>query len=98
MHIISTNNLHRKFAEKYDIPLEINLTEIQAYLAGRKRTINYPSKEFWDIAANYNIKVLYGIDAHYKEQIDMYEDCIKYVNNYIGKEKIKKLNFMQNID
>lgn len=85
-------------AEKYDIPLEINLTEIQLYLIGRKNKISYPSKEFWDIATNYDIRVLYGIDAHFKDQIEMYEECIEYTNEYIGKEKIKKLNFIKNIE
>jgi len=85
-------------AEKYGIPLEINLTEIQLYLIGRRSKISYPAKEFWDIATNYNIKVLYGIDAHYKDQIEMYEECVEFVNDYIGKEKIKKLNFIKNIE
>lgn len=87
-----------KSAEKYNIPLEINLTEVQLFLIGRISKISYPAKKFWDIATNYNIKVLYGIDAHYKEQIEMYEECVEFVNDYIGKEKIKKLNFIKNID
>ena len=85
-------------AEKHNIPLEINLTEGFLFLEGIKRKINYPSKEFWKIASNYNIKVFYGIDAHYKEQIRMYEECITEVNNLIGKETIEKLNFIENID
>jgi histidinol-phosphatase (PHP family) len=87
-----------KSAEKHNIPLEINLTEAFLFLIGRKRKINYPSKEFWQIASNYNIKVLYGIDAHYKEQIRMYEECITEVNNLIGKEVIEKLQFIENVD
>lgn len=86
-----------KSAEVHNIPLEINLTEIQLYLIGRRTKISYPSKEFWDIATNYNIQVLYGIDAHFKDQIEMYEECVEYVNEYIGTEKIKKLNFIKNI-
>ncbi len=86
-----------KAAEKYNIPLEINLTEIQLYLIGRRSKISYPSKEFWDVATNYDIRVLYGVDAHFKDQIEMYEECLEYVNNYIGEEKIKKLNFIKNI-
>ena len=84
-------------AEKYNIPLEINLTEANLYLIGRKNKIDYPSKEFWQIASTYDIKVLYGIDAHYKNQILNYEECIEIVNNIIGEEKVKKLNFINNI-
>ena len=86
-----------KSAEKHNIPLEINLTEAFLFLIGIKRKINYPSKEFWEIASNYNIKVLYGIDAHYKEQIRLYEECIEVVNKIIGREVIEKLDFIENI-
>ena len=84
-------------AEKHNIPLEINLTEAFLFLMGIKSKINYPSKEFWKIASNYNIKVLYGIDAHYKEQIRMYSECIDVVNNLIGEDVINKLNFIKNV-
>lgn len=65
-------------AEKHNIPLEINLANIfnKTYFENKKlnndsiekqkeRLPNavYPRKEFWKIATNYNIKVLYGIDA-----------------------------------
>ena len=85
-------------SEKYNIPLEINLTEAFKCLSGLGRKITYPCKQFWEIASNYDIKVLYGIDAHYKEQIRDYEDCIKLVNEIIGEETINKLNFIENID
>lgn len=86
-----------KSAEKYNIPLEINLTEAYLFLSNIKNKVYYPSKEFWEIASKYNINVLYGIDAHYKEQIRMYEECIDFVNNLIGKGTIDKLNFIENI-
>lgn len=82
-----------KAAEKYDIPLEINLTEAFMYLSNLKDKISYPCKGFWEVATNYNIKVIYGIDAHYKEQIRLYEDSIEMVNKIIGKEIIEKLSF-----
>lgn len=84
-------------AEKNNIPLEINLTEAFLYLSNIKNRVYYPCKEFWEIASNYNIKVLYSIDAHYKEQIRMYEECIEFVNNLIGKDIIEKFNFIENI-
>ncbi len=83
-------------AEKYDIPLEINLYEPFLCVCKEINKVRYPSKEFWEIASNYNIRVLYGIDAHFKEQIRYYNESINYVNNYIGKNIIDKLNFIEN--
>ena len=82
-----------KVAEKYDIPLEINLTEPSMYLSNLKDKIKYPCREFWEVASNYNVKVIYGIDAHYKKQIEQYEESIKLVNKIIGNNTIKKLKF-----
>ena len=86
-----------KSAEKYNIPLEINLTEAFMYLANLKDKISYPCRGFWEVATNYNIKVIYGIDAHYKEQIRLYEDSIEMVNKIIGKEIIEKLKFCNDL-
>lgn len=85
-------------AEKYNIPLEINLTEANLFLIGKRQKITYPCKEFWNIAKDYNIKVLYGVDAHYESQITTYEECINIVNNLIGNDIIEKLNFIENVD
>lgn len=80
-------------AEKYDIPLEINLTEPYMYLSKLKDTIKYPCSEFWKVVSNYNLRVIYGIDAHYREQIRQYEESIDMANKIIGKEIINKLIF-----
>ena len=82
-----------KEAEKYDIPLEINLTATSMYLSKIKDKIKYPCREFWEVASNYNVKVIYGIDAHYKKQIEQYEESIDLVNKIIGNKTIKKLKF-----
>jgi len=87
-----------KAAEKYDIPLEINLTEANLLLIGKREKITYPCKEFWNIVKDYNIKVLYGVDAHYESQIINYEKSIEIVNNLIGNEIIEKLNFIGNVN
>lgn len=99
-----------KSAEKYQIPLEINLCRIFRNLfAPHKTIINIPEKErqeklkeitypcrgFWETVSKYNIKVLYGIDAHYKGQILLFPELIKYANQVIGEETIKKLNFIK---
>lgn len=84
-------------AEKYDIPLEINLTEAYMFLKNLKGKIEYPSKGFWEVASNYNIRVIYGVDAHFREQIRLYEKSIELVNKVIGKEIIDKLNFIDKL-
>lgn len=84
-----------KAAEKYGVPLEINLTEIVLFLNDRIKKISYPCKEFWEIATKYNVKVIYGIDAHYKNQIELYEESIKTANKLIGDVIIDKLNFCE---
>jgi len=86
-----------KSAEKYNIPLEINLTEPNLYLIKYKDKVEYPSKGFWEIASEYNIKVIYGVDAHYKDQISNFEECINVANNIIGKDTILKLNFCEDL-
>lgn len=84
-------------AEKYDIPLEINLSEPSMYLSKLKDTIKYPCKEFWNVASNYNVRVIYGVDAHFKDQIRQYEESIGIANEIIGKDIIDKLNFCEEL-
>ena len=81
-------------AEKYGIPVEINLSDPVMYIRKQKEKVEYPCKEFWKIASEYkNLKVLYGIDAHWREQIELYEKAIEVVNKLIGQNVINKLNF-----
>lgn len=106
-------NMICKAAEKYKIPLEINLNNIfqRTYNENRilnnlpieeqrKKLINvqYPRKEFWKIACNYNLKIIYGIDAHYRGQIPRWKELVQLANEIIGETTIKKLNFLENID
>ena len=98
-------------AEKYNVPVEINLNKIFAktyfdyknrklkdyknpeeYLENLQK-IKYPCKKFWDIATNYDIKVLYGLDTHFKGQISLFSELVYLANKVIGEDTIKKLNF-----
>lgn len=97
-------NMICKSAEKYDIPLEINLCKLfnKTYIdlpieEQRKKLVNvkYPCKEFWNIAKNYDIKVLYGIDAHFGGQILCWNELVQLANEIIGEDTIKKLNFIE---
>lgn len=97
-------------AEKYNIPLEINLNNIfnRTYYENKKlnnlpideqrkklSTVTYPCKSFWEIASNYNIKVLYGIDAHHRGHILLWNELLELAKDVIGNETIKKLNFIE---
>lgn len=97
-------------AEKYQIPLEINLNNIFQRTYNENRilnnfpldeqrkkliNVNYPRSEFWKLASNYNVKVLYGLDAHYRGQIQKWKELIILANEIIGKETISKLNFIE---
>lgn len=103
-------NMICKSAEKYNIPLEINLNNIfsNTYFENRRlnneslekqkeklQKVYYPCKEFWNIATKYNIKVLYGIDAHHKGQIMLWHELIELANEIIGEETIKQLCFIE---
>lgn len=102
-------NMICKVAEKYQIPLEINLCQVfnKTYFADKKLNndpiekqkerlskVVYPRREFWEIVSKYNIRVLYGIDVHHRGQITLYKELIELVNEIIGKETINKLNFI----
>ena len=105
-------NMIFKSAEKYNVPLEINLSNIFAntYYENRKlnneqfekqkeklKNVFYPCKEFWNLATKYNVKVLYGIDAHHRGQILLWNELIELANEVIGEEIIKKLYFIEKI-
>ena len=81
-------------AEKYGIPIEINLSHPNEFIIGKRERIIYPCKEFWKIAPEYkDLKVLYGVDAHFEYQIMNYEKAIEIANNHIGQDVINKLHF-----
>ncbi len=97
-------------AEKYNIPLEINLNNIFAHTYYEHRKLNdypieiqrtklgrvgYPCKDFWKIASKYNIKVLYGADIHRRGQILLFDKLVSFANEIIGEEIISKLKFIE---
>lgn len=103
------SNMICKSAEKYDIPLELNINKIfkEIYYKGKGidnlseeqkkeklKAARYPCKAFWKIAAKYNVKVIYGLDVHHKGQIPLFNELVKLANDFIGSETINKLNFI----
>ena len=90
-------NIICEACSKYNVPIEINLGEIYWYLKGVKNEVSYPSKEFFIEASKYDVKVIYGIDAHFKEQIEMYEEEKMLADNIIGKDILNKLNIIDRL-
>lgn len=99
-------------AEKTEIPLEINLNGIAAATYFKDKKLNgdpfemqverlnkavYPTREFWEIASEYNIKVVYGLDTHYRNYIGKCKELMKLANIKIGEDVIEKLNFVQDM-
>lgn len=99
-----------KAAEKYNTPLEINLNKIfqKTYwdnkilnnnpIEEQRKKLNkvsYPCREFWEIASQYDIKVLYGLDVHHRGHILLFNELIELAYEIIGKETMGKLNFIE---
>lgn len=99
-----------KSAEKYNIPLEINLNNIFANTYYENRILNnepiekqrpklvnvaYPCKDFWEIVSQYNIKVLYGLDAHHRTQISLWPTLLEFAKEILGEDLLNKLDFIQ---
>lgn len=99
-----------KAAQKYQIPLEINLNNIfnHTYYTNDKlnedtieeqkkklKEVEYPCQHFWKIATQYDIKVLYGIDVHHRGQILRWNELVELAKEVLGKEIIEKLNFIE---
>ena len=99
-----------KSAEKYNIPLEINMAKIFNNTYYKNEDFNnlpidkqkemlskvlYPCRGFWDIATKYNIKVLYGIDVHHRGQILRWNELLKLTEEIIGKDILDKLEFIE---
>lgn len=101
-----------KAAEKYQIPLEINLNGVSLETYFKDRTLNndafeeqvkrlknvrYPNENFWKIASEYNVKVLYGLDTHHRNYIELFPKLVELANIKIGADVISKLNFVEDI-
>lgn len=93
-----------KASLKYDIPLEINLSNIYENVFNRNKDlsieerikkVSYPCKDFWKIVSEYDIKVLYGIDTHHRNQVLSFDKTKKLANQIIGEEIVKNLNFIE---
>lgn len=55
-------------AKELGIPIEINFGGINKDITMQDGQLAYPYSEFWQIAAEVGVSVLYGVDAHTPEQ------------------------------
>jgi len=54
-----------KKCEEYDLPIEINLLKLDLKLYHNDGEYQpYPCRKFWELVPNYNVRVIYGYDAH----------------------------------
>lgn len=103
------SNIICETAQKYSIPLEININDIFKKVYYENKEINnlpleeqrrklskvkYPCKQFWEIVSNYNIQVLYGIDVHHRGQILLFNKLVEFANEILGDDIINKLHFI----
>lgn len=90
---INLNNIFGKiFLNKKDKTIKSLTVKEQEELLPM---VDYPNKDFWKIASEYDIKVVYGIDTHFRNQIPLYNDLVRLANEIIGEEAIDKLNFIE---
>lgn len=88
-------NLNRIFAKTY---FDYKRKKIKSYKKLEKHYhklegIEYPNKNFFEIVKEYDVKVLYGIDTHFKGQISLFNDMINIANQKIGQDIVNDLEF-----
>lgn len=91
----------KSLKEKYKDKIEIETGFEVEYLPGQEENLFELKNETDKLILGQHfiyddkndLKVLYGIDAHWREQIELYEKAIEVVNKLIGQNVINKLNF-----
>ena len=83
-----------KSAEKHNIILEFNAN---GYRRAGKNTKNgfepnYPRKEFWEIVKKYNIRTIFGSDAH--KPVFLYNQTIKEAEEVYQKLGLNNIDFL----
>lgn len=86
-----------KAASEHDIPLEVNLNGLKygRRQLGKELRYTYPYRRFWEVASQYDVRVLYGLDAHQPEKYAD-EECFTIVRNEIIYDL--PLNFIDDLD
>ncbi len=71
-------------AKEIGIPLEINFGGIDKNEVLQDGKVAYPYSEFWKIAAETGVQVLYGVDAYTPEQFARMSSSKQQADNIIG--------------
>ncbi|MCG4880068.1 histidinol-phosphatase [Amedibacillus dolichus] len=73
-----------KAAQDHQVLLEVNLNGVKygKCKRGKETRYLYPYRHFWEIAAQYDVRVIYGLDAHFPQK---YSDqkCYDIVNQEV---------------
>lgn len=83
-------------AEKYHVPLEINLGMLRS--GGRKQKpgrLIYPDEGFFKIVSEYDIKVIIGVDAHSPNDFDPRVSDIAYAEEIAKKYNLNLINRLE---
>ena len=80
-------------AEQMDLPVEYNLNGAIRSEGGNVPGLGYPCREFWEIASEYKLKAIVGLDCHRPKDIvrtDLYEKAYAFLSD-LGIETITEL-------
>ena len=75
-------------AEAYHLPLEYNLMGVQHAEAGVGNGLGYPCRRFWEIASDYHIRAIVGLDGHQLRHIDRSTELYDRAYALLGELKI----------
>ena len=80
-----------KSAEKHHVYLEINLNGLRygKRQLGKEYRYTYPYRKFWEIASQYDVKCIYGLDAHKPEKYAD-EECYHIVDEILKDIPLQK--------
>ena len=78
-------------AKELGIPLEINFGGINKKEIMQDWKISYPYSEFWQIASETGVPVLYGVDAHLPQHFNNMADAKQQIDTIV---ETSKLNFV----
>lgn len=89
-------NLHNIFVNTYRTDNILNEDPLDVQ-RGRLPAVSYPRREFWQIAREYPLRVIYGLDTHRRGEIQHFHDLITLAHEILGEETISKLHFIDHI-
>ena len=85
-HLVRASRRILKAAEEYHIPVEINL---HGGIFCRGAILTYPCDQFWELAKDYNVDIVIGVDAHKPEEFNL--EAIKGALDFADRHHLKLL-------